>query len=134
MSGIELSVTDWLALLSHIKKWLSNLSRASDARKQESKTALREVIKAVRQTTVYVRGLNGGEKKSVRREGELSLLWTELSFRLEDLGLHKLAKRCRIKGVYWADPGALDKDFLHKADVRLSDIERLALQSLKDLQ
>ena len=90
MSGIELSVTDWLALLSHIKKWLSNLSRASDARKQESKAALREVIKAVRQTTVYVRGLNEGEKKSVHREGELSLLWTELSFRLEDLGLHKL--------------------------------------------
>lgn len=134
MTGVELSIGEWLSLLSHVKKWLSNLSRASDARKRESKAALREIIKAVRQTTVYVRGLKEGEKKSIKREGELSLLWTELSFRLEDLGLHKLAKRCHIKGMYWADPAAMDKTFFQQADVRLSDIERLALQSLQDLQ
>jgi len=134
MSSTELSAADWLALLSHLKRWLSNLSRAGEARKQASKQALRDVIKAVRETTVYLRSQREGGEKSLDRERQLSLLWTELSFQLEDLGLHKLAKRCHITGQYWADPESLDKEFLQKAGVRLTDIERLARASLNGLK
>lgn len=134
MTGIELSVADWLTLLSHLKKWLSNLSRAGEARKQASKQALREVIKAVRETTVYMRSPREGGDKSIDRERQLSLLWTELAFQLEDLGLHKLAKRCHITGQYWADPESLDEDFLKEAGARLTDIERLAHTSLNSLK
>ena len=134
MTGIELSIADWLTLLSHLKKWLGNLSRAGEARKQASKQALRDVIKAVRETTLYLRSLRQGGDKSIDRERQLSLLWTELAFQLEDLGLHKLAKRCHITGQYWADPESLDKEFLQEAGVRLSDIERLARASLNGLK
>jgi len=134
MPSIELSVADWLTLLSHLKKWLSNLSRAGEARKQASRQALRDVIKAVRETTIYLRSLRQGGDKSIDRERELSLLWTELSFQLEDLGLHKLAKRSHITGQYWADPESLDQEFLQEAGVRLDDIEWLARASLNGLK
>ena len=134
MTGIELGVADWLRLLTHLKRWLSNLSRAGEARRQASKQALRDVIKAVRETTVYLRSLREGAGKSIDREGRLAVLWTELAFQLEDLGLHKLAKRCHITGRYWADPESLDQDFLREAGVRLGDIERLARASLNGLR
>ena len=134
MSGIELTAGDLLSLISHAKKWVSNLRRAKLARKRESKGALRDVILAVRKTTLYTRSLKEGGAKSLEQERELSLLWTELSFKLEDLGLTKLAKRCSIGGKYWADPASMDSEFLEKAGVGLEDIERLARLSLQELR
>ena len=131
---IELTTKEWLSLLTHLKKWMSNLRRASKQRKLESKKALRDVIKAVRKTTVYTRSLKQTKKASLKQESELSLLWTELSFTLIDLGLNKLAKRCHIKGIYWSDPSRLDSDFLDKAEVSLGDIERLAKLNLLELE
>lgn len=134
MPVAELGVNEWLTIITHIKKWVTNLLRAKSERKKQSKEALRAVIKAVRETTIYLRNLRVGNQKSLEKERELSLLWTELSFKLEDLGLKKLANRCSLKGRYWADPVAFNKTFLNRADIRLSDIEQLAHASLKDLK
>ena len=123
MTGIELSASDFLSLLTHVKQWVGNLLRASKDRKKESKEALRSVIRAVRETEVYIRHLKEGGEKSIKTEKELSLLWTNLSFSLEDLKLDKLSRRCSIKGKYWADPSKFDKELLNKAGTRLSDIE-----------
>lgn len=128
---IALTAKDWLELVIHLKKWVTNLRRAGKQRQHESKAALRDVIKAVRHTTVYSRSLKQNKKTSLKQERELSLLWTDLSFQLEDLGLTKLAKRCHITGIYWSDPLQLDKDFLDKAAVGLADIERLAKLNLQ---
>jgi len=133
MSAIELSVSDWLGLLSHVKKWLANLLRAGPKRKADSKQALRNVVRAVRRTEVYVRHLRENGQKAIDTEEELSSLWTELSFSLEDLGLGVLAKRCRIKGQYWADPSRFDQEFLDKAGVKLSEIEKIARLTLNQL-
>ena len=111
---IELTAKEWLSLLTHLKKWMSNLRRASKQRKLASKKALRDVIKAVRKTTVYTRSLKHTKKASLKQETELALLWTDLSFTLADLGLSKLSKRCHIKGIYWSDPSQLDNDFLEE--------------------
>jgi len=134
MPVVELSTIEWLSIITHVKKWVGNLRRAKAERKQESKQALRAVIKAVRETTIYLRNLRQGGEKSIDKERDLSLLWTDLSFKLEDLSLGKLAKRCSIKGRYWADPAPFEKDFLDRAGIRLSDIEQLARASLKELQ
>ncbi len=130
---MTLTAKEWLELLTHLKKWVSNLRRAGKQRKLESKTALRNVIKAVRKTTIYTRNLQQHKTIALQQESELSLLWTELSFQLEDLGLTKLAKRCHITGIYWSDPSQLDNDFLDKAEVGLADIERLAKVNLMEL-
>ncbi len=134
MPVIELGVSEWLTIITHVKKWVTNLLRAKSERKKQSKEALRAVIKAVRETTVYLRNLREGGQKSIEKERDLSLLWTELSFKIEDLGLKKLADRCSLKGRYWADPAAFDKAFLNRADIRLSEIEKLAYASLKELK
>ncbi len=131
---IALTAKEWIELLTHLKKWVSNLRRASKQRKLESKMALRDVIKAIRKTTIYARSLQQNKAISVQQESELSLLWTELSFKLDDLGLTKLAKRCHITGIYWSDPSLLNTDFLDKAQVGLADIERLAKLNLQELE
>lgn len=128
----RVGLSEWIAIITHIKRWVTNLVRAKSERKKQSKEALRAVIKAVRETAIYLRILREGRPKSIARERKLSLLWTELSFRIEDLGLKKLASRCSIMGRYWADPTAFSIDLIQGTDIGpLVDIEKLAYASLK---
>lgn len=133
MYGLELSVGDWLRLLTHVRKWLSNLLRAGQERKTASKEALRGVVRAVRETEVYVRHLREGGQKNLQTEKALALRWTDLSFLLADIKLTQLARRCHIKGQYWADPSRFDQEFLDKAGTKLSEIERLASLALREI-
>ena len=133
MPVTEMTAIEWLNLITHVKRWVSNLLRARTKRKAESKEALRSVIRAVRETEIYIRKLNEGGKKSIKSEKELSLLWTNLSFLLRDLKLEKLAERCEIKGKYWADPSRYDSDFLNKAGTKLPEVERVALLALAEI-
>ena len=138
MTGMELTPSDWLALIKHVKQWIGNLGRAGTERKQQSKKALRAVILAVRQTEAYVTDLNEGRARSRSREIKISSLWTSLSFELEDINLNKLAKACRINGKYWATrkkdgSSAYSDDFLNKAGTRLSDVEKAANMALRQM-
>ena len=122
------------ALVKHLKQWLLNLRRAGSDRKAQSIQALRSVIIAARHTRVYVRQLNEAGEQSHETEAELSIQWTRLGFELHDLGLNKLAKRCEIKGRYWANPSQFDPAFLQKADVGLERMEQLARQMVADIE
>ena len=130
----EIGASEILSIITHIKKWVTNLLRAKAKRKQQSKDALRAVIKAVRETTIYLRIIRETGKNSIKKERELSLLWTELSFKLEDIRLKKLAERCIILSRYWADPLEFDESFLSKAGKRLSNIEQLAQAGLDGIR
>jgi len=121
-------------LIKHLGQWLSNLNRAGEKRKQESIEALRAVILAARDTTVYVRQINDTGMQDHHEETRLALMWTQLSFRLSDLGLSKLAKRCDIKGRYWSNPNQFDADFLNKADISLVKMEALARQMVAEIE
>ena len=120
-------------MVKHAGSWVANLRRASRARKQQSVDALRKVVVAARKTAVYTRRLQEKGTRAYQVEDELAVLWTELGFALDDLGIDKLAKRCRIKGQHWADPASFDADYLEKADVGLDRMEKLALQLLREL-
>lgn len=121
-------------LIKHLKSWLTNLQRASKERKNESIQALRAVIVAARQTSVYVRQLNDTGIQSHDTEAQLSEKWTNLGFKLSDLGLEKLSKRCEIKGRYWANPDQFEESFLEKADVGLARMEQLAKQMVAEIE
>jgi hypothetical protein len=110
MAPIDLGPQEWLSLITHVKRWLGNLLRARAQRKQQSTESLRVVVIAVRKTTIYLRHLREGSKRSRRLESELALLWTDLAFAVEDIGLDALAKRCNISGRYWADPADFDDE------------------------
>ncbi len=115
-------------LLRHLVTWLSNLKRASEKRQRESIEALRAVVLAARHTRVYLRARADHPDHAL--EAKLAGMWTELGFRLSDLDLTRLAKRCDINGRYWADPDQFDDGFLQKADVGLARMEQLARQML----
>jgi len=134
MPVIAISAGEWLAIITHAKKWVRNLLRARSERKRASRAALRSVIRAVRETMLYMRSLREGGAQKIAAERKLSLLWTDLAFALEDLGLDKLAERCSLRGRYWADPALFDADFFDQAGHRLADIEALALESLHGLE
>ena len=122
------------ALFKHLGSWLGNLSRARQQRKRESIEALRAVVIAARHTQAYLRQLEDSGQQNHATEANLAGLWTELGFRLNDLGLTKLAKRCDIRGRYWADPNILDADFLQRADIGLERMEQLARQLLAEIE
>lgn len=90
--------TAWWELAKHAASWLTNLKRAKHARKRESIDALRKVVVAARRTAVYLRQMRDTGQRHHATELELTTLWTELGYALEDLGIEKLAKRCRITG------------------------------------
>jgi len=121
-------------LVKHLKQWLVNLRNAGQARKTESIDALRAVIVAARQTSAYVRRLNELGQQDHAEEANLTAMWTELSFKLADLKLSKLAKRCDIKGRYWANPTQFDAEFLEKADIGLERMEQLARQMVAEIE
>jgi len=79
--------------------------------------AVYAVIMAVRETTIYLRIIREKRPKSIAKETKLSLLWTELTFKIDDLGLKKLANRCSVMGQYWADPAGFSEDFFKTADI-----------------
>lgn len=115
-------------LFKHLRQWLNNLSRANRDRQKQSIDALRTVVVAARQTQAYLRLLHDTARQNHAQEAKLSEMWTQVGFELTDLGLSKLAKRCDIKGRYWANPDRFDSDFLQKADVGLERMEQLARQ------
>jgi len=121
-------------LFKHLSQWLGNLSRAKQQRQRESIEALRAVVVAARNTQAYLRQLEDTGTQDHAIEAKLAGLWTELGFRLIDLGLTKLAKRCDIRGRYWANPDNLDADFLHRADVGLERMEQIARQLLAEIE
>jgi len=121
-------------LIKHLKQWLTNLNRANSTRQRRSIEALRAVVIAARHTQAYLRLLNDTTNQDHKQEAALSEMWTELGFKLTDLGLSKLAKRCDIKGRYWADPGGYEVEFLQKADVGLERMEQLARQMLAQIE
>ena len=121
-------------LFKHLSQWIGNLSRAKQQRQRESIEALRAVVVAARHTQAYLRQLDDTGQQNHATEAQLAALWTELGFRLSDLGLSKLAKRCDIRGRYWANPDTLDKDFLKRADIGLERMEQMARQLLAKIE
>jgi len=127
LTGIELKAADLVSLLTHIGRWIGNLRRASKERKAESRQALRSVILAIRETEVYIRHTKDGGRKSIKKERDLALRWTELSFELQDIGLAKLSNRCRVTGKFFADPSKFDKRFLQDLADKLTQLEKLCV-------
>ena len=76
---------------------MSNLRRAGDDRKNESRASLEKVILAVRKTSIYYRALDEGQDKNYEKESEISSEWTSLAMELDRLKLYKLSKKCRVK-------------------------------------
>lgn len=121
------------ALLGNLSRYLANLARAGHERREESRKAMEGVIRATRQTRVYLREMHSDGRRNFDKEATLTDTWTMLSFELKKLGVAALAKRCDIAGGYWSDPDTVTEDFLTQARARLQDIELDARALLRKL-
>ena len=121
-------------LFRHAGRWLINLHRAGRARKQASISAVRELVAIARETAVYLRQINQTGRHDHAMERRLTSGWTNLGFKLKDLGLTKLAKRCQITGKHWSNPQHYDDEFLRKADISVERMEKLALKLLHQIE
>ena len=133
MIDLVTSISLW-DLVKHAKSWIINLKRAQDSRKNQSKAALRKVIVVTRKTRVYIRQLIDVDSREHSKEAELTEIWTELGYILEDLNLKELSQKCLNKGTYWSDPGTLNKKNLEKTNNALKKIEQLATEILDTLK
>ncbi len=122
-----------IALAKFLGQWLYGLKKASDARKTECLEAIDLVIIATRKTQAYSRAKDEG-KANPRTEEELAMLWADLGIQLEQLKVRKLAKRCDIKGKYWANPKQFSTEWLAQADIGLEAVDRLARQMKAQIQ
>ena len=113
------------AVGTHVAKWLNNLWRAGQQRQLQSLGAIAKVIPALRKTEAYCRGLAKGDVNH-STEAELAFHWSALAAELEMLELKALAKKCDMKGRYWANPDQFSPEFLQQADIGLKSVERLA--------
>ncbi|CAG0988167.1 hypothetical protein ANRL3_02584 [Anaerolineae bacterium] len=120
-----LPATSAASLIKYLIQWLRSLSKASDKRKIDCMQAVEAVIIGVRKTERYCRERDQG-KVNPDTEAQLAVMWTELGFQLEALGVKKLAKRCDVKGQYWASPQKFSEEWWDKADIGLASVERLA--------
>lgn len=130
---MDISASLLWEIFKHVKSWLINLDRASKERKEQSVKALREVVTASRETYVYMRQMKDTGTREHATERHLSMLWTELGFALDDLGIKKLAEKCQIKGKHWSNPEYYDKEFLKKADLSLEQMEQIANKILDQI-
>ena len=106
------------SLLKYLLQWLRSLSRASKERKAACIHAIDGVISGVRKTERYCRERDQG-KVNPDTEARLAAMWTELGFELVALGVRKLAKRCDVKGQYWASPEKFSAEWWGQADIGL---------------
>ncbi|MGR8947838.1 MAG: hypothetical protein ACU84Q_07315 [Gammaproteobacteria bacterium] len=130
----EISQASSLSLFTHLKKWASNLRRANIERKSESMATLQAVTPAVRKTAVFCPKLKRRGERNEENEEELSLSWTNLGFRLDELNLGSLAKQCQISGKDWSDPEHYSADILATADVSLDAIKKFAFSLLQEIK
>lgn len=122
---MEASTLTFLA--KGILDWLTRLAKTSGEEKKKCLTAVEEVVGAVRRTEAYCRARDAGHT-DIRTEGDLAEMWTRIGYSLRSVGATALAKRCDVKGRYWANPEKFSDEWWDAADIGLDSVEKLAHQ------
>lgn len=117
----------------HAISWVNNLRRAKLARRQQSLNALRQVVVAAQKTQIYLQHLDQHADDLIEQQLALAEQWTALSFELDDLGLGKLASRCRMRGSEWASFADAPAEQTEKLTMGLARLQRDALEILDQL-
>ncbi|WP_026958566.1 hypothetical protein [Aliagarivorans taiwanensis] len=117
----------------HAISWVSNLRRAKLARRQQSLNALRQVVVAAQKTQIYLQHLDQHGDELMEQQLALAEQWTALSFELDDLGLGKLASRCRMRGSEWASFADAPAEQTEILTMGLARLQRDALEILDQL-
>jgi len=82
---------------------LPTVEKMSSARQNKKDDALVAISKALNETYLYYRDIEGGKARNLETEGELSRLWAAAAIPLRHLD-QELASVCEYKSEYWVNP------------------------------
>ncbi len=116
----------------HLKKWVTNLKRARENRKNESIEALRQVIVASRGMRIYINEWKEGVR-DYPSEKQLSEEWTKLGFLVKDLGLQDLSNKCDELALKLTMIDQVGKETVEKTREALVSIEERAREILNEV-
>jgi hypothetical protein len=112
-----------------VLSWFGLLRKDKLERSERERRAIKALYEALNETCLYFRRLDrphlarskrvGKEfTRYVQTEEALSRLWREASVELRDVN-PGLARRCYLKGNYWADRDGWSDDEVRKANIKL---------------
>jgi hypothetical protein len=110
-----------LALLADLRKWIQQARARKQLRDERGQRAVEAILRAVNETTVYIAAQARGDRVSRNREAELSRNWTSAAAALHGID-DDLARRCEMKGAFWANPESWSQDDLTKARILLKQV------------
>ncbi len=110
---------------------VSGIAKANKETRDQWKTAVSGLQKAVLQTKVYVSALDRGKPISRRTEQRLVALWKDAAIGFYDLD-GSLAERLQLKAEYWAQPEAWTSQQVRDAGIALDHVAEYTRQLLRE--
>ena len=117
-----ITIKDIVDIGKHVRAWLTFLRKRQVEGRKEYCAALSTLYVAANETANYLAGLRRTRRRGLKKERELTGLWTNAGITLQSLD-KDLAIRCLRKGQYWADP-----DSWTDADVKRARIDLVRVQ------
>jgi len=108
-----------VSIFNGIIRWLRAIGEAQEKRTAASNQALSRIYTAANETKAYIADLRSGESDR-KRERQLSSLWGDAGIALMQLD-RDLARKCLIKGEYWADPESWSERWLRLDNLRRAE-------------
>jgi hypothetical protein len=125
---------DWVTLkgiADYAANAIGEIRKANKETRNQWKTAVSELQKAVLQTKVYVSALDCGEPVSRRTEKQLVALWRDAANGFYDLD-GTLAERLQLKAEYWTQPQAWTGQQVRDAGIALDHVAEYTRQLLHE--
>jgi len=109
------------------------LRTVTDERVREDehfRRALSRILRALNQTKAYIADQVSGAPQDRKREEELSMAWTRASGELWGID-DDLARRCELKGEYWANPASWEPADVERARIGIDQVSEEARSLLQ---
>lgn len=116
-----IELTQLVSVFQHIISWLKLANDEKQKDREDYKKALLSVYLAANETKLYVATLKRRKKADIKRQAELSRLWTQAAVEIRELDA-ALAQKCLLRGDYWADPTEWTQEELESARISLKEI------------
>jgi hypothetical protein len=110
---------------------VSGIAKANKETRDQWKTAVSRLQKAVLQTKLYVSALDRGEPVNRRTEHRLVDLWGDAATQFYDLD-GSLASRLQLKAEYWTQPQAWTSQQVRDAGIALDHVAEYTRQLLHE--
>src|SRR5262245_48836644 len=92
-----------IGLLPALGGLLKDTTRQRKLQDERGRRVVESILRAVNETKLYVAAPSRGNARDGAREEKLSRRWTDAAAALHGID-DDLARRCMLKGEYWADP------------------------------